>query len=35
MILCHGGFFAIAIYQSDKCIYHKSDHKYVVRAKQG
>ncbi|EAR92408.1 hypothetical protein TTHERM_00085060 (macronuclear) [Tetrahymena thermophila SB210] len=36
IILCHGGYFSIGIF-NDKgnCIFHKSDHKYVVRKKAG
>jgi len=35
IMLCHGGSFSIAIFNKDKCIYHKSDKRYVVRKKQG
>ncbi|CAF1103430.1 unnamed protein product [Rotaria sp. Silwood1] len=30
-----GGHFAIAIFQRDKIIQHKTFHKYIIRAKQG
>jgi len=35
IILCHGGYFAVGVFEKDKCILHKSDHKYVVRKKAG
>ena len=35
LVLCHGGYFVIAVYEKNKCIFHKSDHKYVVRKKAG
>ena len=35
LVLCHGGYFIIAVYEQNKCIFHKSDHKYVVRKKAG
>ena len=35
IILCKGGYFALAVYDQTKCILHKSDHKYVVRKKAG
>ena len=30
-----GGHFAIAIFERDKIIQHKTFHKYIIRAKQG
>lgn len=30
-----GGHFAIALFERDKIIQHKTFHKYVIRAKQG
>jgi hypothetical protein len=30
-----GGHFAIALFERDKIIQHKTFHKYIVRAKQG
>lgn len=35
IILCQGGYFSVAIYDKNRCIFHKSDHKYVVRKKAG
>lgn len=35
IVLCHGGYFSVAIYNEGKPIVHKSDHKYVVRKKAG
>ena len=35
IILCHGGYFACGFFYKDKLLEHKSDHKYVVRAKAG
>ena len=36
IILCHGGYFAIGVFdRSSKCIFHESDHRYVSRKKQG
>ena len=35
IILCYGGNFSIGVYQNEKSIFHKSDHKYVCRKKQG
>jgi hypothetical protein len=35
IILCHGGKFSIAIFNKGKLIEHKSDSKYVLRAKAG
>lgn len=35
IILCHGGYFAVGVFENDKCILHRSDHKYVVRKKAG
>lgn len=36
IILCHGGYFAIGIFdRSSKCLFHESDHRYVSRKKQG
>jgi hypothetical protein len=35
LILCHGGYFSIGIFEKGKCIFHKSDHKYVIRKKAG
>lgn len=35
IMLCHGGSFSIGIYLKDKCIFHKSDKRYVVRKKAG
>jgi hypothetical protein len=35
IILCHGGYFALGVYEKNKCIIHRSDHKYVVRKKAG
>ena len=33
IILCFGGNFSIGIFEKDKCVFHKSDHKYVCRKK--
>jgi hypothetical protein len=30
-----GGHFAIALFERDKIIQHKTFHKYIIRAKQG
>lgn len=35
IILCHGGKFALQVYENDKMIVNKSESKYVVRGKQG
>lgn len=35
IILCHGGKFALQVYEGSKCIFTRSDSKYVVRKKQG
>jgi Bacteroidetes VLRF1 release factor len=35
IILVHGGYFAVGVFENDKCILHRSDHKYVVRKKAG
>ena len=36
ILLCHGGSFSLAIFdEKDKCIFRKSDKRYVVRKKQG
>lgn len=35
VILCYGGYFSIGIFESDKCVFHTSDHKYVTRKKAG
>ena len=35
IVLCHGGYFAGAVYTNTKPILHKSFHRYVVRKKQG
>lgn len=37
LILCHGGQFAFLVFDplTGKCVHHKSDRKYVGRAKQG
>lgn len=35
IILCFGGSFSLAIYESSKCIIHQSDKKYVCRKKAG
>ena len=35
VMLCHGGSFSIGIYDDEKCIFHKSDKRYVVRKKAG
>lgn len=35
IVLCHGGYFSIGIYENHICTYHKSDHKYVTRGKAG
>lgn len=35
ILMCHGGYFAGAVYVNTKPIVHKSFHRYVVRKKQG
>lgn len=35
IILCHGGYFCLGIFDHTGCVYHKSDHRYVVRGKAG
>lgn len=35
VILCFGGYFSMALYEKNRCIIHKSDHKYVCRKKAG
>ena len=35
ILLVHGGYFAVGVFDKNKCIFHKSDHKYVVRKKAG
>ncbi|CAD8048830.1 unnamed protein product [Paramecium primaurelia] len=35
IILCHGGYFCLGVFDNTGCIYHKSDHRYVVRGKAG
>ena len=36
VILCHGGYFAVGVYdRTGKCLFHQSDHRYVSRKKQG
>ena len=35
IVMAAGGHFAIALFERDKIIQHKTFHKYVIRAKQG
>ncbi|CAF3045317.1 unnamed protein product [Rotaria sp. Silwood2] len=35
IVMAAGGHFAIAIFERDKIIQHKTFHKYIIRAKQG
>ncbi|CAF3657895.1 unnamed protein product [Rotaria socialis] len=35
VVMAAGGHFAIALFERDKIIQHKTFHKYIVRAKQG
>lgn len=35
ILMCHGGYFAGAVYVNTKPVLHKSFHRYVVRKKQG
>jgi hypothetical protein len=35
IILCFGGSFSLGIYESGKCVLHRSDRKYVCRQKAG
>ena len=36
IILCHGGDFCMAVFsKTGQCVFHKSDHRYVARKKQG
>jgi hypothetical protein len=35
MILCHGGKFVIQVYEGVKCVFTRSDSKYVIRKKSG
>ena len=34
-VMCEGGNFSIGIFDQEKEVTHKSDHKYVIRKKQG
>lgn len=34
-VLCEGGNFSLGIFDKEKEVTHKSDHKYVIRKKQG
>ena len=33
--MCKGGDFTVLLKYKDRTIYHRSDHKYVIRKKQG
>lgn len=35
IVLCAGGYFSLIVYKDFKEILHKSDHRYVIRKKQG
>ena len=35
IVMAAGGHFAIALFERDKIIQHKTFHKYIIRAKQG
>eukprot|EP00742_Colponemidia_sp_Colp-10_P003116 GILJ01003319.1.p1 GENE.GILJ01003319.1~~GILJ01003319.1.p1 ORF type:complete len:325 (-),score=38.46 GILJ01003319.1:49-1023(-) len=35
IMLCHGGYFAGAVYENAAVVEHKTDHRYVVRKKAG
>jgi len=35
VLLCCGGSFSVGVFEAGRCIFHKSDHKYVVRKKAG
>jgi len=35
IIMCVGGHFAAAIFERDKCVKHKTIHRYTTRRKQG
>jgi len=35
VLLCQGGYFSLGIFDKKKSLFHKSDHKYVVRKKAG
>ncbi|CAF1221445.1 unnamed protein product [Adineta steineri] len=35
LVMAAGGHFAIALFERDKIIQHKTFHKYIIRAKQG
>lgn len=35
LILCHGGKFVIQVYENTKCVFTRSDSKYVIRKKSG
>ena len=34
-MLCLGGNFSIGVFEGNKCVFHKGDHKYVIRKKAG
>lgn len=34
-VLCQGGSFSVGVFDKEKEVTHKSDHKYVIRKKQG
>lgn len=35
IVLCAGGYFALVVFKGRKELLHKSDHRYVIRKKQG
>lgn len=35
IILCFGGYFSMGVFENQRCVLHKSDHKYVCRKKAG
>lgn len=35
LILCHGGKFVIQVYEGPRCVFTRSDSKYVIRKKSG
>ena len=35
VVLCEGGNFSIGVFDHEKEVTHRSDHKYVIRKKQG
>jgi len=35
VVMCHGGYFAAAVFERERVVAHKTFHSYIVRRKQG